>query len=113
MILTLDWPSKDLSPNGRLHYHALAKAKAHAREVAGWLARSQPIFVPEGNIPISIVFYPPTRARYDLDGLLSRLKANLDGLADGWGVDDVRFRPITIDMGEVIKGGKVEIIVQG
>jgi len=109
MKITLDWPSKDLSPNGRLHYHALAKAKKDARDVAGWIARSHPIYVPEGNIPISITFYPPTRARYDLDGLLSRMKANLDGLADGWGIDDIRFRPITIDMGQVFPKGKVEV----
>lgn len=111
-MIELPWPSKDLSPNGRLHYMTVATAKRKAREHAGWVAKAnKKTFHPDINIPISLIFFPPDKRNYDLDGLLSRSKAMLDGLADGWGVNDKLFRPITIDMGEVVKHGKVQIFI--
>lgn len=76
------------------------------------LAKSLPMpNLHEGDISVVITFCPPTKRHFDLDNLLSRCKGLLDGLADAWGVNDVRFRPVTIDIGDVIKGGSVYIHV--
>lgn len=109
ITLELPWPSPDLSPNARLHYHAKAKAVSKAREQAGWIAKTVNPEFPEGNIPVSITFYPVTKRHYDLDGLLTRCKAFLDGVCDAWQINDRRFRPITLNMGDPVSGGKVVI----
>ena len=107
-MIELPWPSKDLSPNARIHYMKLAKEKAKAKEVAFYICKQHGLkILGEGNIPLSIIFHPPTRARFDLDGLLSRCKAYLDGVSTAAGIDDVRFRPITIDFGDPVKDGKI------
>jgi len=61
-----------------------------------------------GLIDVWIIFYPPSKARRDLDGMLSSIKAGLDGIADALEVDDCRFR-LRIDLGDVKKGGAIEI----
>lgn len=111
MKLTLPWPSKELSPNARLHYHALAKAKAAFRAECGWIAKVNKPMLPEGRIRLEIMFHPPSRHHWDLDGLLSRMKSGLDGVCEVWGIDDVRFRPIQIDIGEPVKGGSVILTI--
>lgn len=59
---------------------------------------------------LDIVFHPPTRRRFDLDGLLGRCKPMLDGLAQALGVDDYRFA-LTLRRAEPIKGGRVTITI--
>jgi hypothetical protein len=39
--------------------------------------------------------------------MLAAMKSALDGVAEALGVDDSRFRPILIDVGEVEKPGRV------
>ena len=107
--IEIPWPSPDLSPNARLHYHAKASAVRKSRAEGAWIAKTTKPVLPDGNIPVSLMFYPQTRHRFDLDGLLTRCKPYLDGIADAWGINDFRFKPITIDMGEPVSGGKVVI----
>lgn len=49
----------------------------------------------KGPIRVEMLFHPPANYRYDVDGLQSRMKAYLDGIALALGVDDVHFRPIS------------------
>lgn len=61
------------------------------------MARLASVRLPcEGKIPLSVVFYTPNR-RCDLDNILASFKSGFDGMADGLGVNDKRFRPLTID----------------
>ena len=87
MELILPWPSKDLSPNARVHWRKRAKAAADARALAkpaawatGWLPG---IDLPEGRLHLWIDFYPPTRRLPDDDNMLARVKPYRDGIADG------------------------------
>lgn len=105
--LNLPWPPKELSPNNRTHYQRKAKAKAKQRSDCYLLAKQVKVNFPAGNIPITIIFHPPNKIKRDLDNLLSSCKGMLDGVADSWGIDDTRFRPITIDFGPSVKGGSV------
>ena len=111
MILKMPWPDPSLWPNRSMgkSWHAKHKAKVAARE-AGFYAVKQakdaPKF-PPGPIALSIVFCASTARRFDLDGALSACKPMLDGIAQGLGIDDSRFRPILIDAGAVGKPGAV------
>lgn len=110
MVLTLPWPPAGLSPNARVHHMALAKAKKSYREVCAWTAKEQGARRIEADrLHLTLTFHPPKRYRFDLDGLLSRMKSGLDGLADVLGVDDYRWE-LTLRRSEAI-GGFVRVEV--
>lgn len=102
-MICLPWPSNKLSPNGRLHWAVVAKAKKAARQEAWALTKASKA---KPAVSLHLTFCPPDRRRYDIDGLLSRCKAYLDGIADAWGVDDNTFR-LSMERGEVVPGGRV------
>lgn len=110
-MIILRWPPKELSPNSRNHWSVKAKAAKAYRKEAGWLTvTSKTKYSGDGAIHLKITFLPPSRRHFDLDGLLSRIKAGLDGVADGLGVDDNRFA-LTIERGNVCPPGWVRIEV--
>ncbi len=107
MNIRFAWPDTKLSPNARLHRMQVARAKAAYRTACAWDCKAQGIKPIEADsLHVAITFHPPSRRRFDLDNLLSRMKAGLDGLADVIGVDDSRWS-ISIKRGEPIKGGCV------
>ena len=110
--MILPWPPSSLSPNKRLHWAQKVKIKNSYKMACYALAKQHIPIIPQGNIHLDIVFCPPTRRGFDLDNALASLKAGLDGVAEAWGVNDKMFRPITIDMGEVIKDGCVKISIK-
>lgn len=93
--LVLPWPSKDLSPNGRVHWSRKAKATKHARQTAvvmaheaGWRA----LQLPAGKLHLWVSFHQaPGKALPDDDNMLGRFKAYRDGIAQVLGIDDKRF----------------------
>lgn len=111
MILTMPWPPKELSPNARLHWAQLARAKKKYREACAWTALSQRATRLEADrIHVRLTFYPPTRRAIDLDNCLARFKAGIDGLVDILGVDDSNWE-ITIRKADEVGGYvRVEIL---
>lgn len=114
IMIKLPWPSPILSPNNHSHWTRKAKAKAAFREECKWIGLKPPL--PQDihmglNIPLMLIFHPPSKRKYDIDNLLASMKSGLDGLADAWAVNDTRFRPITIDFGDVRKGGEVIVSI--
>lgn len=99
MIIVLPWPDKDLMPNrknGR-HWGSTHHAKLKAQKygfVAALETKRKPL---QGLVPITITFYAPDKRHRDLDNLLASIKPHLDGVAQGLGIDDKQFRPITLD----------------
>ena len=90
--LTFPWPPSALSPNQRQHWAQLAKAKKSYREQCWALAKHQGAHqIIAERLDIGLEFVPPSRRKFDLDNLLARMKAGLDGLADVLGVDDSRW----------------------
>lgn len=73
---------------------------------------SNTVYSNTANIPLFITFHPKTKRAIDLDNCLSWAKHGLDSLANAMGVNDRQFRPITIDMGEPVRGGAIEIEVE-
>ena len=94
MRLTLPWPPRALSPNARVHYMAVSRAKKVYRTACSWTARQQGAIDIGGAevLFIGLEFVPPTRRHHDVDNCVASAKALIDGLADALGVDDRIFR---------------------
>ena len=111
MRLELPWPPSILSPNRIAHWRVKAKAKAKYKSDCYYLCVSQEFEDDGQNIPIKIIFHPPTKRSFDLDNRIAAMKSGIDGVAEAFGVNDKRFRPMTADIGEVVKGGMVVLIL--
>lgn len=110
MTIRLPWPPAILSPNNRAHWAAKAKARQSARKAGFYAAKEAKAAAPvDGDITLRITAYPPHTRAYDRDNLLARMKGSLDGIADAMGVDDVRFRPLPVVIGERTAGGLVTV----
>lgn len=109
-VLYLPWPSNVLSPNARHHWATLSKAKKKAKADAYWIAREAGLDpVNSGRCNVKLTFYPPARYRYDEDGLVSRMKAALDGISAAIGIDDHAFHIEAIQRGPIEKNGMVKV----
>ena len=111
MTYTVDllWPDKALSQNARVHWSVRAKAVKAARVAAFYSVREEVHHTLGWKAAaLSVVFHPPSRRRFDRDGLIGRMKALQDGIADAIGIDDRHFIP-TYAMGEPVPGGLVRV----
>ena len=107
--LALPWPPSALSPNARQHWAQLAKAKKAYRSDCYLTAVAQNVKpVAADRLHLHLTFVPPSRRKFDLDNLLARMKAGLDGLADVLGVDDSRWM-ISMERGEPQAPGCVQV----
>ena len=112
ITIELPWPPSILWPNRHLgkHWAARQNAKKLARFQGFALAKA--VKAPEitaDRVPVSITVCPPNSRRFDLDGLHGALKPYMDGIAKALGVDDSQFRPVVLDVGEVVRDGKVVV----
>lgn len=110
--VTLPWPPKGLSPNDRLHHHALATLKKSYREACGWQCKAQGLKAMTGTEKalVHVVFFPPRKGRRDLDNCLSSIKSGLDGVVDVLGLDDSKWH-ISMEMAPVV-GGMVRLSIR-
>ena len=109
-VVVLPWPPKELSPNARMHWARLAKAKKAYREACAWQAKAQGAGKLQVEaLHLTLTFYAPTRRAFDLDNALARCKAGLDGLCDVLGVDDSKWS-LTIRKADTV-GGFVRVEV--
>ena len=112
MIVVLDWPNSNLSPNARGHWSKLAMYKKAYRTNCRWLTKAE--IAESGKplatipLPVRITFFPPDNRGRDTDNMLSSIKSGLDGIADEIGIDD-RHWQLTIERGAVRKGGAVAV----
>lgn len=115
--LVLPWPSKDLSPNGRVHWRAKAKATKAARQTAVVLAFEagwREAWLPEGRLHLWIDCYQaPGKKLPDDDNMIGRCKAYRDGIAQVLGIDDKRFISHPFVSDERRPGGQVVIRITG
>lgn len=102
-FLTLPYPDKSLNPNrksGR-HWAVTKKAKDIGFE-AGYYAAKEAFgntkLLPQA-MPLVITYVRKDKRMVDLDNLLSASKSLIDGIAQGMGIDDKYFEPITIKRG--------------
>ncbi len=115
--LVLPWPSKDLSPNARVHWRDRSKATKAARQTAVVLAFEagwRDAWLPEGRLHLWVNFYQaPRKVLPDDDNLLLRFKAYRDGIAQVLGIDDKRFISHPFVSNERRPGGQVVVRITG
>ena len=111
--IVLGWPPSDLSPNARLHWAKLARAKKQYRNAWFSVSKEQLKKIKTDNIPEKLVlemtFIPPDRRSYDRDNLVARMKSGIDGLADALKINDKRFNTVISTMDSDYLGGFVRI----
>ena len=109
--IQLPWPDPKLSPNARLHWAIVYRAKAAYRDKCWALAREQnvPQLEVDTKYRLTLRFVPPDRRSYDRDNLVARMKAGLDGLADALFIDDQQFAELTASVSADSVGGFVEV----
>ena len=118
ITIELPWPDADLSPNARVHYMALYRAKEQAKHDAYYLTLSHRFGEnwfdwPEAEtISVTYTFYPPTNQENDDDNLIASMKAARDGIALALDVDDSCFRTQPVEWGDVIDGGLVKVTLE-
>lgn len=89
VTIKLPWPSTKLSPNVRVHWAVLAKAKKAYKEECIYTAKAQGLRrINETSLHAHLVFYPPTKRAYDIDNAISRCKSLIDAIRDVVAVDD-------------------------
>jgi hypothetical protein len=115
--LVLPWPSKDLSPNARVHYRVKAAATKAARQTAVVLAFEagwRDAWLPEGRLHLWIDCYQaPGKKVPDDDNMIGRCKAYRDGIAQVLGIDDKRFISHPFVSDERRPGGQVVMRITG
>ncbi|CAB4120980.1 hypothetical protein UFOVP4_41 [uncultured Caudovirales phage] len=98
--IEMPWPPMGLNPNAGLHWSKKHRLITAYRAVG--LSRAQDAMIgfeplnPAGMLAVVITFYPPDRRHRDDDNMIAAFKAGRDGVADGIGVNDRRFRPIYV-----------------
>ncbi len=111
--LVLGWPPSNLSPNARLHWAKLARAKKQYRNACFSVSKEQLKKFNTDSIPEKLVlemtFIPPDRRSYDRDNLVARMKSGIDGLADALKINDKRFNTVISTMDTDYLGGFVRI----
>jgi crossover junction endodeoxyribonuclease RusA len=68
--------------------------------------------LPQGEpLRITLRVYPPDKRRRDWDNIVASLKSGLDGISDALGIDDSRFRLGIEMLPEIVKGGRVDVVI--
>lgn len=111
--LTLPWPPRELSPNGRVHWAKKSKAAKQYRMTCRLLCMAAGLVAPAGAVRLLIEFVPPDARRRDDDNCLAAFKAGRDGLADALGIDDSRFVTQLRLSDDTVKGGAVRVRIEG
>jgi len=105
--IRLPWPPSELSPNSRLHWSQLARAKKIFRQKCWAVTLEQKpalAAADDTKLRVELTFYKPNRREMDRDNLLARMKSGLDGVADALKINDRRFEPIVISVADEIGG---------
>ena len=124
ITFTLPLPSAKLCANARTHWRSKAPITKAARELACLTATQARI--KHGGIDrvssIKVTYdksytmmgrnkFPAGYRPSDRDNAIGVLKAYLDGIADGLGVNDRDFGPLTLDWGTGNPGVTFEVVV--
>lgn len=106
----LPWPDKRLSPNARVHWSSLARAKKAAKRTAYYTTLEAGIGkIDADSLSVKYSFFPPDRRARDADNILSSCKAYQDGIAQAIGIDDSKFEITIAPRGPVERAGMVKV----
>ena len=114
-LITLPLPPKELSPNGRPHWAAKARATKNYREYA-W---AETTATTDGTSHLwdrakeTARFYFKTNRRRDRDNLLASLKAAFDGITDAQLlINDSGLMHMPVEIYKDVDNPRVEITIE-
>lgn len=106
----LPWPDRRLSPNARVHWSHLSRAKKAAKRTAYYTALEAGLSkIDTDTISVKVSFFPPDRRPRDTDNMLASCKAALDGISQAIGIDDSKWNLSIAPRGPVEKEGMVKV----
>lgn len=111
----LPWPTKNLSPNARVHWASKAKAVKQYRLDCFWLCRDAGMkkLITAAQMHLYLEFFPPDRRKRDDDNIIASFKAGRDGIADALCVNDDRFVLHYLFVpNNIVKGGLVKVVMR-
>jgi crossover junction endodeoxyribonuclease RusA len=111
--VTLPLPSRDLSPNARVHWARKSRVTTAARRKASmaYLIAALPRSLGKRDLLLEWVFYWPDRRRRDDDNALASTKAYRDALAKHLGCDDNQFKTLGARMEADPEEPHLELII--
>lgn len=113
--IVLPWPHEDLSPNGRVHWSKLAKAKKAAKNAAFYIAREAGAVEfagdEKGIYGLTVIAHPPDKQRRDEDNIKASLKAAIDGMMFALGIDDSRIKDSHTFVVDPIQPGSIIMVL--
>ena len=112
----LGWPPKELSPNARLHWGKVSRAKKIYRKACWAICLDQlagQALGMRGNQTLELIFVAPDRRSYDRDNLMARMKSGIDGMCDALEIDDKIFSTVSSTVAANQIGGFVIVRIQG
>lgn len=113
ITVSLPWPSKHLSPNGRPKLRDKMSAKKEAREKAFALSLEAVGRTRIASVSrMHVLWCQPDRRPRDDDNLIASFKAYRDGIALALKVDDATFRPVHDVEGPITAGGLVIVTIE-
>ena len=108
----LGYPDRKLSPNARGKWILKESARKSAK-VEGYTSARNALesqtFEVSTAYAVDITFYPPDRRRRDIDNAFSSIKNHLDGACQALGINDTLFKTFTLQFGEPVKNGRVNV----
>lgn len=110
--INLPWPESELWPNRKAHWRVRGPIAAAARSDACLLVYGDRGVWHDGNISVHYLVRPPSRRKFDSDGIESALKPYRDGVCDGLGIDDARLWPVVKELGPTVKGGQIVMTLE-
>jgi hypothetical protein len=111
VLLELPWPPASLSGHAKGKWWNTSGIVAKHREWARLATmEAKPVAPAEGDIRLSITFYPPDR-RGDRTNYPNRIKPLIDGIADALKVNDKRFLP-SYHFAEPVKNARVVVEIK-
>lgn len=115
MRIVLPFPPSELFPNkaNGKHWSSTRAIKDKYRDDSFYLTKQAgtPEIPETYNIPIRLLFVQPDRRGRDMDNMLAASKHALDGVAKALGVDDRRFKPMTLDWMQETGSGSLIVVV--
>lgn len=102
LTIILPWIDSRLMPNNKngKAWQSTHSVKLRARQDGIYSAKTalgRNKLAKADTYPLRITFTAPDGRHRDLDNMLAACKGILDGVAEGLGIDDKCFRPITLD----------------
>ncbi|RPJ29163.1 MAG: hypothetical protein EHM33_01975 [Chloroflexi bacterium] len=111
--VTLPFPDRRLSPNGRRDRRWITDVRQMARNTGYYLTKDAGLHVPDKTpLHLFLTFCPPDHRRRDDDNLIGAFKSYRDGMFQALGVDDGNVKFTTYSIGRIVKGGSVEVKIE-